>query len=176
MKNSPVLVRRINDAAGRVTIASESAQRISGELLDASERQSREIQQAGSLVQEMARSMTSVSGSALQTAQVARRSLEAARKGADAVQDSIKGMNEIREQIQETSKRIKRLGESSQEIGEIVELISDITEQTNVLALNAAHPGGQRWGCRVAASRWLRKKCSASRNAPRKRRNRSLRL
>jgi twitching motility protein PilJ len=47
-------------------------------------------------------------------------------------------MNAIRDQIQETSKRIKRLGESSQEIGEIVELISDITEQTNVLALNAA--------------------------------------
>jgi twitching motility protein PilJ len=133
-----VLVRRINDAAGRVTIATESAQRLSGELLDASERQSREITQAGSQVQEMARSMTAVSGSALQTAQVARRSLEAARKGADAVQNSIKGMNEIREQIQETSKRIKRLGESSQEIGEIVELISDITEQTNVLALNAA--------------------------------------
>ena len=133
-----VLVRRINDAAGRVTIATEAAQRISGELLDASERQSREIQQAGSHIQEMARSMSAVSGSALQTAQVARRSLEAARKGADAVQNSIKGMNEIREQIQETSKRIKRLGESSQEIGEIVELISDITEQTNVLALNAA--------------------------------------
>ncbi len=133
-----VLVRRINDAAGRVTIATEAAQRVSGELLDASERQSREIQQAGSHIQEMARSMSAVSGSALQTAQVARRSLEAARKGADAVQNSIKGMNEIREQIQETSKRIKRLGESSQEIGEIVELISDITEQTNVLALNAA--------------------------------------
>jgi twitching motility protein PilJ len=47
-------------------------------------------------------------------------------------------MDGIREQIQETSKRIKRLGESSQEIGEIVDLISDITEQTNVLALNAA--------------------------------------
>ena len=47
-------------------------------------------------------------------------------------------MNEIRTQIQDTAKRIKRLGESSLEIGEIVELISDITEQTNVLALNAA--------------------------------------
>lgn len=47
-------------------------------------------------------------------------------------------MNEIRTYIQETSKRIKRLGESSQEIGEIIALISDITEQTNVLALNAA--------------------------------------
>ena len=69
---------------------------------------------------------------------MAHRSLAAADKGRLAVENSISGMNDIREQIQETSKRIKRLGESSQEIGEIVELIADITEQTNVLALNAA--------------------------------------
>ena len=56
-------------------------------------------------------------------------------------------------------KRIKRLGESSQEIGEITELISDITEQTNVLALNAAIQ--VRLPVKpVAASRWWRKKCS----------------
>ena len=133
-----VLVERINDAASRVTSATEIAQRTSAELLDATQRQSREIQTAGESVLEMASSMTRVSGDADQSAQVARQSLLAAGKGAGAVQDSIKGMNEIREQIQETSKRIKRLGESSQEIGEIVELISDITEQTNVLALNAA--------------------------------------
>ncbi|HAF00161.1 MAG TPA: methyl-accepting chemotaxis protein, partial [Methylophilaceae bacterium] len=59
-------------------------------------------------------------------------------QGSKAVQNTIQGMNSIREQIQETSKRIKRLGESSQEISEIVDLISDITEQTNILALNAA--------------------------------------
>jgi twitching motility protein PilJ len=47
-------------------------------------------------------------------------------------------MNTIRETIQETSKRIKRLGESSQEIGNIVELINDLSEQTNILALNAS--------------------------------------
>ncbi len=133
-----VLVGRINDAAGRVTIATETAQQTSVELLDAAKRQSIEIQDAGHSVLTMASSMTKVSGDADQSAQVARQSLAAAGKGTQAVQDSIKGMNEIREQIQETSKRIKRLGESSQEIGEIVELISDITEQTNVLALNAA--------------------------------------
>jgi len=133
-----VLVGRINDAAGRVTQATEIAQQTSAELLAAAERQSVEIQDAGRSVLAMASSMTEVSGSANLSAQVARQSLAAAGKGTVAVQDSIKGMNEIREQIQETSKRIKRLGESSQEIGEIVELISDITEQTNVLALNAA--------------------------------------
>ncbi|HMW78484.1 MAG TPA: methyl-accepting chemotaxis protein, partial [Rhodocyclaceae bacterium] len=133
-----VLVGRINDAATRVTAATEIARRTSNELLSAAERQSKEIQEAGDSALSMARSMNEVSGNAGQSAKVARQSLSAAEKGTVAVQDSIKGMNEIRGQIQETSKRIKRLGESSQEIGEIVELISDITEQTNVLALNAA--------------------------------------
>jgi twitching motility protein PilJ len=79
-----------------------------------------------------------VSHSAGQSAKVAQQSLAAAEKGTQSVQNQIAGMNEIRAQIQDTSKRIKRLGESSLEIGEIVELISDLTEQTNILALNAA--------------------------------------
>jgi twitching motility protein PilJ len=133
-----VLVKRINDAAIRLTAASEAAQRTSNELLAASERQSGEIREAGGQVLDMAHSMEAVSQRANESAQVARQSLEAAQKGARAMENSIAGMNDIRQQIQETSKRIKRLGESSQEIGEIVELISDITEQTNVLALNAA--------------------------------------
>ncbi|MDR1662479.1 MAG: methyl-accepting chemotaxis protein [Azoarcus sp.] len=133
-----MLVSRINDAAGRVTGATQAAQHTSAELLDATERQSHQIEEAGTTVQNMAQQMTQSSERALHTAQVARRSLESARKGADAVENAIRGMNAIREKIQETAKRIKRLGESSQEIGEIVELISDITEQTNVLALNAA--------------------------------------
>ncbi len=133
-----VLVKRINDAAARVTVASETAQQTSAELLAATEQQSQEIQEASTAVLAMAQSMNTVSGNALESARVARRSLDAAGKGTAAVTNSISGMNDIRQQIQETSKRIKRLGESSQEIGEIVELISDITEQTNVLALNAA--------------------------------------
>lgn len=133
-----VLVKRINESADQVAAASGATQETSKQLLDATERQAREIQETSAHVLEMADSMTAVSGNALESAQVARQSLEAAQKGSGAVENSIKGMNEIRGQIQETSKRIKRLGESSQEIGEIVELISDITEQTNVLALNAA--------------------------------------
>ena len=133
-----VLVRRINDAAGRVTNATESAKKTSGMLLEAAERQSQQIRTVGDTVQQMATSMSEASQRARESAQVARRSLEAAHKGTEAVQNTIQGMNGIREKIQDTSKRIKRLGESSQEIGEIVELISDITEQTNVLALNAA--------------------------------------
>ncbi|MFZ6766466.1 methyl-accepting chemotaxis protein [Undibacterium sp. Di26W] len=132
------LVGRVTTTAEQVTSASNQAQNISTDLLNASEQQSREISDAGQVVLTMAADITDVSRSANESALVARQSVAAAEQGAHAVENAIKGMNEIREQIQETSKRIKRLGESSQEIGEITELISDITEQTNVLALNAA--------------------------------------
>jgi twitching motility protein PilJ len=132
------LVGRVTNTAEQVTSASDKAQTISIELLSASQKQSREIQDTGQAVLKMAVQITDVSKSANESAEVARQSVSAAEEGSRAVENAIKGMNEIREQIQETSKRIKRLGESSQEIGEITELISDITEQTNVLALNAA--------------------------------------
>ncbi|MGH8472820.1 MAG: methyl-accepting chemotaxis protein, partial [Gammaproteobacteria bacterium] len=86
----------------------------------------------------MAQSITEVSENASRCANVAMLSLNAANGGAEAVRSTIANMDEIRAQIQETAKRIKRLGESSQEIGDIVSLIENITEQTNVLALNAA--------------------------------------
>jgi twitching motility protein PilJ len=132
------LVTGITSAAQQVTSATQEAQTITGQLLQAAQKQSTEIQGTGQSVAQMAQSMTDASRNANDSAKVAQTSLQAAEKGAQAVQNAIRGMNEIREQIQETSKRIKRLGESSQEIGEIVQLISDITEQTNVLALNAA--------------------------------------
>ncbi|HXU51344.1 MAG TPA: methyl-accepting chemotaxis protein [Casimicrobiaceae bacterium] len=132
------LVRGINSATDQVTKATQETQAISNRLYEASQRQNREIQQASASVLQMAQSISEVAQSASQSAKVAQLQLSAAEKGGQAVQNQIAGMNEIRTQIQDTSKRIKRLGESSLEIGEIVELISDITEQTNVLALNAA--------------------------------------
>jgi twitching motility protein PilJ len=132
------LVTGITAAATEVTAATQQAQSVTGQLLQAAQRQSTEIQGTGRAVAQMTQTMTEVSKNAGDSAKVAEGSLHAAEKGAQAVQNTLRGMNDIREQIQETSKRIKRLGESSQEIGEIVQLISDITEQTNVLALNAA--------------------------------------
>jgi len=132
------LVTGINAAALQVTSATQEAKTVTGQLLQAAQKQSTDIQGTGQAVAQMAQSMNEASKSAGDSAKVAESSLHAAEKGAQAVQNAIRGMNDIRDQMQETSKRIKRLGESSQEISEIVQLISDITEQTNVLALNAA--------------------------------------
>ncbi|MDR0769857.1 MAG: methyl-accepting chemotaxis protein [Burkholderiales bacterium] len=132
------VIRGINQAADQVTQETEKAQKISEQLYMASQHQSQEIKETADSVLEVTQSIGEVAQSATQSAQVAQQSLEAAGKGGEAVRSQIESMSEIRSQIQETAKRIKRLGDSSLEIGEIVGLISDITEQTNVLALNAA--------------------------------------
>ena len=132
------LVSRIIAAVEQMGHATKEAEDISKGLLEATQKQAHEIQTAGEAVQLITKSIKEVDSSAARSAEVAQRTLAVTEQGAQAVRNTISGMDSIREQIQDTSKRIKRLGESSQEIGEIVDLISDITEQTNVLALNAA--------------------------------------
>ncbi len=132
------LVQGINRAADQVTAATSEARANSERLLAAAETQAQQIGATTEEIGHMSASIAEVSQNTAESARVADQALATARKGGDSVRGAIAGMNAIRDQIQETSKRIKRLGESSQEIGGIVDLISDITEQTNVLALNAA--------------------------------------
>ena len=132
------LVQGINRASLQVTQTTSEARASSEKLLTAAEQQAKQIGETTTAVTQMSNSIVQVSQNAAESARVANQSLDTARRGGDSVRGAIAGMNAIRDQIQETSKRIKRLGESSQEIGEIVGLISDITEQTNILALNAA--------------------------------------
>ncbi|MDH5391989.1 MAG: methyl-accepting chemotaxis protein [Gammaproteobacteria bacterium] len=132
------LVTTINLTAVQVSSSAEKTQATAGRLADASSHQAREIASASAAIADMSESMNGVSENASQSAEVARKSVDIAQHGATLVRNSITGMDNIREQIQETSKRIKRLGESSQEIGDIVGLITEIADQTNILALNAA--------------------------------------
>lgn len=132
------LVEQVNQASMLVVKASNQAQQVSSGLLTAAQQQTAKIEQTTIAVLGMTDSIGEISDMSTESAKVAKQSLAAAEKGTLAVRESIAGMNEIRSHIQDTSKRIKRLGESSQEVGEIVALITDITEQTNVLALNAA--------------------------------------
>ena len=132
------LLGKVRTTAQQVASGCATAQGISGDLLGLAARQSQEIQQTGQAVLQMAQQIHQVSRAASESADVAQASLNAAAQGESAVQGAISSMQQLREQMQESAKRIKRLGDSSLEIGDIVDLISGITEQTQVLALNAA--------------------------------------
>ena len=132
------IVSSINETTEKITGAAKSTQQKTMSLADSSNSQAREIAQASVVVDEMAGTMRKMSEDAAKSSTVAKSSVEIAKSGARVVKNTIEGMDSIREQIQDTAKRIKRLGESSQEIGDIVSLITDIADQTNILALNAS--------------------------------------
>jgi twitching motility protein PilJ len=132
------LVTTINDTSVQVAAATQETQATALQLAEAANHQAEQITTASERINEIAVSIEEVSRNSSDSAEVAQRSVLIATEGAGVVRETIRGMDQIRDQIQETSKRIKRLGESSQEIGSVVELINDISEQTNILALNAA--------------------------------------
>ncbi|MGH8069639.1 MAG: methyl-accepting chemotaxis protein [Candidatus Entotheonellia bacterium] len=87
-----------------------------------------EVKQTAQVSSEKARH---VSESARQTAQVAQH-------GRRSVEASIEAMHRIQEQMAAIAERIVRLSEQSQAIGEIIATVTDLAEQSNLLAINAA--------------------------------------
>ncbi len=61
-----------------------------------------------------------------------------AEMGAASSAKTIEGMNHIKDIVNESSKVIERLGQKSGEIGEIINVIGNVTDRTNLLALNAS--------------------------------------
>lgn len=132
------LVTSINQTSQKVSNSADEVKQITTELTKAINQQSEQIVNTGASVNIMVSSIERVSNTAKKSAKVAEDSVEIAHEGALVVNNTISGMERVREQIRETEKRIQRLSESTQEIGEIVSLIDGISEQTNILSLNAA--------------------------------------
>ncbi len=132
------LVITINNSSNQIAIAASQTKTTAEQLTIASNSQTSDIISATEAISEMSDNMNLVSLEAESSVETAKSSLEIASSGTETARKNIEAMDTIREQIQDTSKRIKRLGESSQEIGDIIGLINEISDRTNILALNAA--------------------------------------
>ncbi len=63
---------------------------------------------------------------------------EAAGIGMKSVEKTIEGMEEIKGTVEKAARVIEQLGGRSEAIGEILNVIDEVTDQTSLLALNAA--------------------------------------
>jgi twitching motility protein PilJ len=107
-------------------------------IAQSAQQQASEAQKAREDVQGIRSTMRQVSDEMNLSAESATQALSASREGQQAVVQTLNGMQDIRREVQAVSKRVKNLGDRSLEISEIVETISRISEQTNLLAVNAA--------------------------------------
>jgi twitching motility protein PilJ len=138
LDNFSKVLDRVRKAAQEVTNCSNNILIAADEMQAGATQQDQETTNTSSAVEELTVSMKQVSNNAEASAEAARRALDAAEQGNRAVRDTLEGMQRIRSSVQATAKKIKSLGDRSLEISEIINVINDITEQTNLLALNAA--------------------------------------
>ena len=68
----------------------------------------------------------------------ANRVAQVSQNGRKAVDETVNGMNHIRKQMDEIAQAVIRLSEQSQSIGGIIASVTDLADQSNLLAVNAA--------------------------------------
>jgi methyl-accepting chemotaxis protein len=121
-------------------VASSSAQ-----IAASVEEQERTISQQSSAVNQTTATMEELGASSLQSAHQAEASAEGAQQALSLVQSASKAMQQaksemgsLKEKVTAIAEQIMQLGEQTGQIAGISELVSDISTQTNMLALKAA--------------------------------------
>ena len=78
-----------------------------------------------------------IAESAQHVAQIAEQTASSARAGDATVQKASESVSGIRRQVDLIVGHMLELGKKSQQIGAVLEIVSELAEQTNILAINA---------------------------------------
>ncbi|TSD75350.1 methyl-accepting chemotaxis protein [Pseudomonas sp. KBS0710] len=122
---------QVNEVALRVVSASNSSMVNSDEQANRTNSVAAAINELGAAAQEIARN-------AAQASHQASDARHLAEDGQQVVERNIKAMNQLSEMISASSSNIEALNSKTVNIGQILEVITSISQQTNLLALNAA--------------------------------------
>nr|WP_280922267.1 methyl-accepting chemotaxis protein [Ammoniphilus resinae] len=124
-------------SAEETSKATEQISTASQEVATGSERQVHSAQEAQHVVAEISEGMNQAAVLIQAVADATVNANQAAQQGTQVVQQTIDKMNTIQLKVESTSQVVHTLGGKSEEIGQIVSLITEISNQTNLLALNA---------------------------------------
>ncbi|PRO64267.1 methyl-accepting chemotaxis protein [Alkalicoccus urumqiensis] len=129
---------QLNASAEETGRATES---ITGSIQELSAGAEKQVSAADSLsanIEDVSSGMTQISQSVEQVNEAAQSTSEQAGSGSDVIRDAVRQMTVIDSTTKEAATSVEELDEKSRRIGSIIDLITDVAEQTNLLALNAA--------------------------------------
>lgn len=132
------LVSELSASINQLASASEEMSAIAAHTSDVVERQKRETEMVATAMTEMAATSQSVAENANTTALNTRKADEQAREGKRVVSVAVQQSRSLRDDMVQSASVIQQLLEDSQGIGSVLDVIRSVSEQTNLLALNAA--------------------------------------
>jgi methyl-accepting chemotaxis protein len=137
--------RKVVEVASRadqvaLNVASASEQ-ISAQVEQSSrgaEEQAQRVSETATAMEEMNATVLEVAKNASQAADTADKAKRKAEEGSSVVKQVVQSIAEVQKNALELKDDMTNLGQQAQGIGQIMNVISDIADQTNLLALNAA--------------------------------------
>ena len=132
------VVERITQHASTIAASSEELSANAGQVNQGSRDQALQTAQSATAMNQMTQTVLGVARNSANAAEKSRESSRVASDGTTTVRQTVEGMSKVAGMLSVSAASIQELGRSSEEIGSIVEVIDDISEQTNLLALNAA--------------------------------------
>ncbi len=132
------MVTNIKDLISKIVINADTSAASAQELSASAQQVSAAIQQVASTIQQVASGAETTSKEAMEAQEATKRTSDSANAGSTAALSVNDKMDIISQTTKEGAEKIKALKGKSQEIGKIVETINDISEKTNLLALNAS--------------------------------------
>jgi len=136
--NLKKLIAGIKETSSNMASASEQLSASSEEMSKGVISQSDRSTQIASAAHEMAQTVVEIARNASSIAVSASGTANIAKEGEHIVDKSVSEVKDIAATVSESSKVMVSLGERSRQIGDIIRVISEIADQTNLLALNAA--------------------------------------
>ena len=108
------------------------------EMASGTDEQVSHAQESAAAAQEMSAGIEQIARHSRQVSEAAQHSSALAADGERSIQRAVQQMNTTSQSINSLASLVGSLGTRSQEIGNILEVITSISSQTNLLALNAA--------------------------------------
>jgi methyl-accepting chemotaxis protein len=130
--------QRVGENADRLSKASQQVSDSIEEIFEDTSEQNAQLQDAADEMENLSAIAQQVASSAQEVATTSQAAAEAGESGQEAAEAAIEEMNAIEAETDETVAEINALDEELDEIGDIVSVITEIVEQTNMLALNAS--------------------------------------
>ncbi|MFO8056250.1 MAG: methyl-accepting chemotaxis protein [bacterium] len=110
---------------------------ISSQQSTGATEQAASVYQASSTSKEIAASAEKIATTAENVSENARQAREASDRGKEELSTALEQVREVSSKVEQVAGQIVSLGEQSQKITGIIDLIREISEHTNLLALNA---------------------------------------
>lgn len=131
------MVTQLGDASSVLYTASEALLTSASRQASNATTQAGSVTEMGATVSELRETFNEATGRAESVIELARRSEESSSGGTSAVQESISGIEHLRDQVFAIAQSISGLVQRTEQIDAIIDVVNDLTEQSNVLAINA---------------------------------------